>query len=358
MLAVRLGSLACLLLAVVGCREEPPQRAVAVQPAKLLTIGESGSGAAREYPGVVSAAQRADLAFEVSGQMIEFPVDEGDPVDKGAVLGRLDPRDYQARLDSAIAILRKAQADYRRTSNLHKEDPGAIALTRLDADKRGVEVAEARTREAEKAYEDTILRAPFGGVVGRKLVDDFANVQAKQPILVLQDVSHLEMVVNVPERDFATRPRAGASLDELTDQIQPRIVVSSLPDREFPARLKEIATTADPVTRTFAVTFRFANPEDVNVLPGMTAKVVVRAAGGATDQVLIPAHAVAAASDGQSFVWLVDPDSMTVSRRPVTLGPLQGDQVQVRSGLGAGDVIAISGVAVLRDGMQVRRFER
>jgi RND family efflux transporter MFP subunit len=323
-----------------------------------MTIGDAGSGAAREYPGTVSAAQGADLAFEVRGQMIEFPVDEGEPVAKGAVLGRLDARDYQARLDSAHAVLRKAQADHRRTTNLYREDPGAIALTRLDADKRGVEVAEARRKEAEKAYEDTILRAPFAGVVGRKLVVDFANVQAKQPILVLQDTSHLEMVVNVPERDFAVGPRATPSLDELTERLQPFIVVSSLPDRKFPARLKELATAADPVTRTFAVTFRFATPEDVNVLPGMTAKVVVRAAGTAGDRTLIPAHAAGGASDGEAFVWLVDPDAMTVTRRPVTLGPLQGDQVEVRSGLVAGDVVAISGVALLRDGMQVRRFER
>jgi multidrug efflux pump subunit AcrA (membrane-fusion protein) len=258
----------------------------------------------------------------------------------------------------ALGSPKSITADVRRRAARYGRRPEDIRFFQGLSPVVGGTEAEARRKEAEKAYEDTILRAPFAGVVGRKLVVDFANVQAKQPILVLQDTSHLEMVVNVPERDFAVGPRATPALDELTERLQPFIVVSSLPDRKFPARLKELATAADPVTRTFAVTFRFATPEDVNVLPGMTAKVVVRAAGTAGDRTLIPAHAAGGASDGEAFVWLVDPDAMTVTRRPVTLGPLQGDQVEVRSGLVAGDVVAISGVALLRDGMQVRRFER
>jgi len=354
----RLARVVCLLVVAASCGNEPPPPPQAVQPVKLLTIGEAGTGAVREYPGTISAAQQADLAFEVPGQMIEFPVNEGDQVEKGAVLGRLDARDYEARLDSARAVLRKAQADYRRSTNLFKEDSGAIALTRIDADKRGVEVAEARYKEADKAYEDTILRAPFAGVVARKLVDDFANIQAKQPILVLQDTSHLELVVNVPERDFARERRANSSLDALTERLQPQVVVSALPNRRFPARVKEASTAADPVTRTFSATFRFADPDDVTILPGMTAKVVVQAAGAASDLVLIPAHASTAGGDGQAFVWLVDPESMTVERHPVELGALRADQVEVRSGLGDGDVVAISGIALLREGMQISRFER
>jgi RND family efflux transporter MFP subunit len=290
--------------------------------------------------------------------MIEFPVNEGDEVEKGTVLGRLDARDYEARLDSARAVLRKAQADYRRGQNLYKEDPGAIALTQLDADKRGVEVAEAQYKEAEKAYEDTILRAQFDGVVARKLVDDFANVPAKEPILVLQDTSHLEIVVSVPERDFASGRRVGESLKTLSDKMEAQVVVSSLPDHPFPAQLKEVATAADPVTRTFAVTLRFDNPEDFRVLPGMTAKIVAKAPAGEDAAVLIPASAVLAEADGHPFVWLVDSESMTVARRDVELGSLRGEGVELRSGLARGDAVAISGVALLSDGMQVRRFER
>ncbi len=260
-----------------GCGEKPVEEKPVVQPVKMLTIAASDARAEREYPGTVSAAQRADMAFEVPGRIIEFPVDEGQKVAEGAVLARLDGRDYQARLDSAKAVLRKAQADYQRSQNLYREDPGAIALTTLDSDRRGVDVAEAQSREAEKALEDAVLRAPFAGVVGRKLVEDFANVQAKQPVLILQDTSHLEIVVSVPERDFVAGPPS-RNLQQATQALQPRVQIPSLPDHAFAARFKEVAATADPKTRTFAATLIFDNPDALTILPGMTAKVVVRAA--------------------------------------------------------------------------------
>jgi len=90
------------------------------------------------------------------------------------------------------------------------------------------------------------------------------------------------------------------------------------------------------------------------VLPGMTAKVVVDAStrGG----VQIPVNAPHADADGKPYVWLLDPDTMTVSRRPVVLGTLSGTNVKVVSGLEQGEEIAISGVRQLQPGMKVRRY--
>jgi RND family efflux transporter MFP subunit len=349
------------LLAVVssgaGCREKPAEEKPVVQPVKMLTIAPSNARAVREYPGTVSAAQRADMAFEVPGRIVEFPVNEGQKVAEGAVLARLDARDYQARLDSAKAVLDKAKADYERSRNLYREDPGAIALTTLDSDRRGVQVAEAQYREAHKALEDAVLRAPFAGVVGRKLVKDFANVQAKEPVLILQDTSHLEIVVSVPERDFVSG-HPSQSLREATRDLQPRVQIPSLPSHTFAARFKEVAATADPTTRTFAATLVFDNPEDLTILPGMTAKVVVRAANGTGAGISIPVNATRADAQGKAYVWVVAPDSMTVKRRAVELGPITRDAVEVKSGLAAGDTIAVSGIDELREGMTVRRFEK
>lgn len=345
-----------LLIATgVSCSEPPPKRPPVVRPVKMLTIGDAGTGGPREYPGKITAAQHAEMAFEVPGRIIELPVDEGQKVAKGTALAKLDPRDYQADLDASNAMLRKARADLNRTERLFAQDPGAIALTQIDADRRGVEVAEAQMRQTEKAYEDTILTAPFDGVVAMKLVRDFANVQAKDPVLILQDTSLLEMVVNVPERDFVVVERTGTREDRIAS-LNPRVVLSALPDRSFPARLKEMATTADPVTRTFAVKFRFDNPANATVLPGMTAKIVVDAPTETTS-IWIPIQAATADEQGAAFVWLVDTKTMTVAKRPVQLGTMSSADIEVTGGLSKGDVVAVSGVQELRDGMQVRRFE-
>lgn len=349
----------CLSLAVAGCGGEPDEKKPVARPVKIMTIGESNEGDWREYPGTIKAAQHADLGFEVAGRIIERPVKEGERVKTGTVLARLDDRDYVAKLDVAKANLRKAQSDYRRGQNIYKEDPGAISKQRIDGYRRAVEVAEAELHVAEKALQDTMLRAPFDGVMARKLVDDFANVNPKDPVLVFQDTSHLEIQINIPERDMAGERRKETDA-EITARLKPEVVVTSVPDRSFPARVKEMTTTAEPETRTFQATLIFENSEDVGVFPGMTAKVRIEASRirGYSDTIAIPVNAVRDDENGRAFVWRIDPSSMTVRRAPVQVGAMFGSEIEIRQGLSHGDMIATSGVQALREGMPVRRMVR
>jgi RND family efflux transporter MFP subunit len=323
---------------------------------KILEVGAGGAGITREFPGKLSAAQTADVAFEVSGKIVELPVQEGQRVEAGAVLARLDPRDFEADRDAVVASEKAALAELERVRVLFEAD--VAPKQQLEIAERNYDVMKAKAATGRKGLEDAVLRAPFAGEVARKLVDDFANVNAKDPILVLQDNSHLEIVIDIPEADYAAA-RPGLSAEERTARGRPRVIVSSIPDREFPARLKEAATTADPTTRTYAVTLAFDNPPDVNLLPGMTAKVRVGGAGAAVSEAIwIPAHAARTDDSGEAFVWVVDAASMKVRRTLVTLGELSGSLVQVSGGLERGELIATSGVHHLREGMQVRRFEK
>jgi len=349
----------CLSLTVAGCGRGDVEEKPVARPVKIMTIGESSGGDWREYPGTIKAALNADLAFEVAGRIIERPVKEGEKVKKGTVLARLDDRDYVAQLDVAKANLRKAQSDYRRGQNIYKEDSGAISKQRIDGYRRAAEVAEAELQVAEKALQDTMLQAPFDGVMARKLVDDFANVNAKDPVLVFQDTSHLEIRINIPERDMGGEGPKETDA-EITARLKPEVVVTSIPDRSFPARVKEVATTADPETRTFQATLIFENPEDVRVFPGMTAKIRVKASRirGYSDTIAVPVNAVRDDENGRAFVWLIDPSSMTVRRTPVQVGAMFGSDIEIRQGLSRGDMIATSGVQALREGMPVRKLVR
>jgi multidrug efflux pump subunit AcrA (membrane-fusion protein) len=104
------------------------------------------------------------------------------------------------------------------------------------------------------------------------------------------------------------------------------------------------------------VTFSFEVPSDVNVMPGMTAKLVARGGTRAAQRRTIPVQAVVEDEGEKPYVWIVDPDSMRVTRTPVTLGELTGSSVEVREGLQTGGLIVVSGVHQLRDGMEVRRM--
>lgn len=341
---------------MIACGEQQAEEGPIARPVKMITLGSGAGEGVLEYPGSVSPVQNAELAFEVPGQIIEFRFNEGQTVRQGTILARLDPRDYEAARDAEVARLNAAKADYDRYRELYASN--AVSRQELEAKRRNSEVTEARVRTAQKALDDTRLRAPFSGVMARKLVQDFQNVQAKEPVLVLQDESGLEVVVNVPENDM-TLARPGLSPEERTARTNPVVEISSIPGRRFPARIQEFSTAADPVTRTFKATFAFDTPADVAIRPGMTAKVVLNVPAEVTGRVSsfsIPASAVASDENGDPFVWKVDESTMTVSRAPVAIGPLSGSEVEVRRGLSGGDIIAITGVHNLRDGMLVSRL--
>jgi RND family efflux transporter MFP subunit len=346
-----------LLGGPVGCREEPPAPKEVVRPIKMLTVG-TGAGTTREYPGRLRASQQADMAFEVPGRIISFVYREGDRVKEGGVLARLDPSDYENQLEQALAVERNRRTYVGRIAQAHKT--GAVSDQDLNDAQAQVDVAAAETKIAQKAVNDTLLRAPFDGVMSRKLVEDFANVQAKQAILIFEDPAHMEIKVSVPERDLAGQRDRDQDRDSITARLKPEVEVTALRGKKFPAQLKELATTADPTTRTFEATFSFQPGEEINVLPGMTAKVIVQPGGGigTASDVSIPATAAVADEEGRSSVWIVDPEAGTVSRRPVTLGPMGGDSVIVTEGLNDGDTVAVSGVAQLRPGVKVRLWER
>lgn len=339
----------------MACSEETPLNEPLARPVKIHEIGGAGAARQLEYPGQIEAAQHAELGFEVAGRMIAFPVDEGQVVEEGAVLAKLDPRDFDSELEAKRALSRQARTEYDRAKALFEKD--VAPQQDVDRARRSLEVSQADLRKAEKAVEDAVLRAPFAGVVARKLVKDFRNVQAKEPVLVLQDDSGLQIVANVPESDWVFARVDPSVRAERERAVKPRVIISNYPDRPLPATLREVSTTADPTTRTYAFTLAFDPPEDMNVKPGMTAKASIRLPGEAVGGAIsVPAHAVIEDGSGTPFVWRVDPTTLAVSRAEVSLGELSGERIEIRSGLATGDQIAVSGVHQLRDGMTVRRY--
>ena len=346
--------------ALGGCADEAPEPVEVVRPVKIMEIGGLETGRVQEYPGILRAADSAEVSFEVPGRIVRLEALEGAEVTAGQVIGALDDANFRAELDIASANLRKARSDLARSEAVYAEDPGAITLERIDGDRRMVEVSEAQIVQAQKAVDDTILRAPFDGVVSRRLVEVFENVQAKQPIVIIVNLGNIEVEINIPERDILTqggsqRSYSDEDLANATVRAKPMVSVSSLPDLEFEGTISEIATRADPSTRTFSVRIRFQGPTDIPLLPGMTAR--VRGKFQTAGEVRIPVTALAATPDAEPKVWVVDPETMTVSARVVELGQMTGNDVSVTYGLYAGEMIAITGATQLAEGMQVSRFD-
>ncbi len=344
-------------LMIAACEQAPVETPEVVRPVRIVTISQLQGGDSVNYPGEIRGAQNVRIAFEVSGRIIEMPVQEGIDVSAGEILARLDPADFQSNLDAAAARARASKETFDRFSEVFER--GAISAQELDTRRRQYEVDQANLASAQKALDDSVLRAPFDGRIGRTFVDNFTNVQAKQEILLLQDLSEFEVVVNVPEQDWL-RAKPGLTLAQQTERIRPTVSLSSLPGRSFPGRITEVAAAADPVTRTFSARVRIDPPDDVILLPGMSATLTVSVPEGALDveaRILVPANSVVGGNNGGSFVWKIQGDPLAATMAPVTVGQLSGSEIEVLEGLEAGDRIAVSGVQHLTEGMRVRELD-
>lgn len=338
-----------------GCDKPLPERDDNGRPIKMLTVGAARSGWVREYPGTVAAAQEVELGFEVPGQVIKLQVAVGQAIEMGEVIAALDKTNFQATVEAARAQVTAADSDFRRKRELFKI--GGASGVALEEAKRRLTTANSDLTTAQKALGDTVLKAPFDGVVARTLVENFQNIRQKQAVVTFQDQAWMEVKVNVPEAD-AVLAVPGLSLGERNRRLKPEVIVSALPGRKFSAQITEFATIADPATRTYEVTLVFSGSSDVSVLPGMTARAVIepRDIGNGSTGIRIAAQAVAGDDKGEPYVWVIG-QNMKATKRPVKLGEMAGAMVQIVDGLATGERIAVTGVHHLREGLAVRRWE-
>ncbi len=346
-----IGSVA--VAAIIGCgAEEVEEGPPTVRPVRTMVVGGGVSGRLT-FPGTVQAADRAEMAFRVAGPLIELPVNEGDEVAEGQLLARIDPRDFQIAVAEAKAAFDQAEAEAQRYQRLYERD--AVPLADLELRQAQRDVARSRYEQAQADLRDTRMRAPFSGQIGVKYVENFEDVQAKQPILSLHNVTHVEIVINVPEQIMAS-VRAGRASTNITAGFD------ALPDVRYPVTVKEYGVNADPQTLTFQVTLAMSQPEELNVLPGMTALVTaeVMAVGGEGEAIpiTIPAFAVFPDEAGDSHVWVVDEEMQTVHRRAVQVGSVTGaDNIFVLGGLEPGERIAVAGIHQLQEGQKIRLMD-
>ena len=348
--------LATALLGACG-KEETAQQDDYVRSVKVVEIGSSVLERVYEFPGQIQAGQQLDLAFEVPGKLTAIKVKEGDMVKKGDLVATLDTRDYQASLNSAKATLEEAKLERDRNQRLFDQQAGSKES--VEKSIRTVQTAQASFDKARKAFEDTSLKAPFSGVVAKVFVDDFQNVSANQDIVVMQDTTTFEAVIDIPETLWVLA-KPGLSNEERNKRSRPEIRLTALRGESFPATISETSMLADPKTRTFAVTLAFSPPADLNISPGMTAAAILhwaREAQGGANIFSVPVGAVGFDDAGKAYVWKIDREKMIASRLVVEAGEVSEGMIGISGEIGEGELIAGSGVAQIREGMALKRWQ-
>lgn len=329
----------------------------APRPVVVLTIRDEVDLLEQTYSGEVRSRHEADLGFRVAGKVVERPVNLGDSVRRGQVLARLDPQDAHlsdtsalAQVEAARADLELARVEYGRAQKLFAQKfvSGSAVDTRRDQ----LSAAEARLRQAQAqqgvsgnqlAY--TVLRADQDGVVTALPVEAGQVVSAGQLVARLADPAQREILTWIPESRVA----------HLQQGQTARVRMWGEPGRDYAGVLREIAASADTITRTYAVRVSVLRA-DPAVRLGATASVAL-AGSGQAPLIRIPLGAVVQGINHAAQVWVVGKDG-AIEARPVVIDAYHDDMVGIRSGLRAGERVVTVGAHVLKAGMSVRPVEQ
>ncbi len=343
---------AILALAVSACEDAREPLPEPVRPVRVIAVAEHGVPETTSLSGEIQAEEEVNLAFRISGRMIERPINVGDAVDTGQLVARLESTTqvqavHAARADLAAAMgeLARTTADYERqrsllasgfTTRVRYDD----ALQAMQVAQSWVDSAEARLAIAEEELSFTTLNADAPGVVTERGAEPGEVVAAGQMIVQVAREGGRDAVFDVPERLKRAVPR------------NPEITVALATDPSLTAlgRVREIAPRADPVTRTFEVKVGLTDPPREMRL-GSTVIGTVQL--GVPAGMEIPATALTSV-DGRPAVFVFDREAGTVDLRPVSIARYDLASATVGDGLASGDLVVTAGVQALRPGQRVR----
>lgn len=350
----RLAWLLPLALLAACSRPAPPPEPV--RAVRTLTVGEHAAGWSIDYAGEVRARTESRLSFRVPGLMVRRPADVGDAVKPGQLLASLDPQDLRLGQEAARSALQAARvnadqaaADFKRFKDLRAQ--GFISEAELERRETTFKASQAQWAQAnaqagvqsnQTRYGNLV--AEVAGVVTAVDAEPGAVLAAGAPVLRLAHDGPRDVVFAVPEQHAATMRallgRAGA--------LQVRLWGS---DASVPAKVREVAAAADPVTRTFTVK---ADVGRTAVRLGQTATVSL-AVPPVAGSFRLPLAAVFE-QQGQSSVWLLDKATMTVRAQPIVVAGAEGNAVLVGGGLQAGQTVVSAGAHTLTPGQKVALY--
>ena len=367
---------AMLSTVLTGCGEVEsavPQATVS-RPVKLMTIDNHASQQLRVFPAKIAASQQADLAFRINGELVKLDLAEGQRVQKGQLLALLDDRDAKNALLNAEANHELADVDFTRKQELYKRK--LISKAEFDTARATLKSAKAALYSARDQLAYTRLIAPFSGTVAKVNLDNHQMIQATQVVLTLQGDKQVDVSIQVPESlllslknvsfDEAFKPevRFNAPQTLALEKGFTPTMTSTGEAVTYPVHYKEHASKVSPGSQTYEVVFSLTPPENLNILPGMSAELLLdmSSLNGAHQAIsVLPMTAIVRSDNtNETKVWRYDPESRKLQPVTVSLGQVRSTGIEIISGLKAGDQVVAVGASAVKDNMEVKplRWER
>nr|WP_315491788.1 efflux RND transporter periplasmic adaptor subunit [uncultured Rhodoferax sp.] len=348
---------AATLLLSACSRPAPPE--APIRSVKVLTVGVDNMHSGSEFAGEVRARVESRLGFRVAGKMVRRQAELGQRVKAGDVLAQLDPQDYQlaaqagqAQVAAALTNRDLAAADFKRFKELR--DQNFISGAELERRDAAVKAAQAQLDQAQAqsrgqgnqaAY--TTLVADTSGVITAVEAEPGQVVAAGTPVLRIAQDGPRDVVFAVPE-DKVALIKVGSGVE----------VRAWAGKTAFKGLVREVAASADPITRTFTVKVGLEALDAKDALAlGTTVSIIPQALDRSNVQVIkLPTSALR--QDGKtSAVWVLDTNTMTVKLQPVQIATADGNEVVIASGLQPGMQVVSAGVHVLAPGEKVTFYK-
>jgi RND family efflux transporter MFP subunit len=344
-----LAALLPLAFALCACSKgdaaPPPQKDDSAVVVSVATATPAAGESRLDVAGTVRLKRETPLAFNTAGRIAAITVREGDRVNRGQLLARLDPTSLAAASTSARAEAARADADYRRLQGLFEK--GWVTAPRVESARAAA--AAARARVAQSGFDVGLasVRAPSAGVILTRPAEPGQMAMPGQTVLVLGELNS-GYVLRVPlaDADLATVRRGQAA----------SVTIPALGNAPIAAVISEVGARGDAATGTFRVEL------SLPVQPGLrsgqigTARLTLARGGtpeSAAGSVAIPATAVFSARADEGFVYVLEPAGGRVRLRQVALGGVDDRGVTITAGIRTGERVVTSGVDRLHDGARV-----
>jgi membrane fusion protein (multidrug efflux system) len=308
-----------------------------VEPVPVEVAAASTRRISASYSGTANLEVPADaqVVAKTSGVLLRVLVEEGDIVQAGQTLAQIDPERMRLEVARAEATMRRLQSNYRRSQELFERK--LVSADANDQLRFEYEAAKAAFDLARLELSYTTITAPISGVIAQRMAKPGNLIPLNSPVYRIVDNSHLEAVLNVPERELATM-KAGLPI---------RMLVDALSGKVFEGEVGRISPVVDAQTGTFRVVGVFRGQEMLR--PGMFGRLNIvydeREAA-----LTVPRIALVEGS-GESAVFVVE-DGKAV-RRVLQLGYINGEYAEVLGGLEAGEQVITQGRIAVRDGAPV-----
>ncbi len=287
-------------------------------------------------PGTTEAWQDVQVAADTPGRIEWIGPREGEKVNKGDLLIKIDVWALKAALDHAEAQLKLSDNLYQRRRRLFERK--IIAKEELDQSATQRTLAATDFEQIKVKYEHGFPRSPITGIINHLYVDVGEFIDTGKPIADIVNIDRIKINVRVPELDIRF---------VLKGQTTPA-KIDAFPERDLSGKVDFVAFKADPATKTFLVRTLIDNPFG-DIRPGMIARVAfVRRV--ITDALMAPLFALV--DKGGERLLFIEKDGVAQSRT-VSIGVIEGDRVQITSGLNAGDHLIFKGHTEIEDGMKV-----